>query len=115
VDNVIFYALAQNIGVVDVKLIQDFCFLFKSELVDLHLRKIELVLIEITFLIVSISYGISYSSSFSWSEFLSPNSKLRSWSFSSELSASLAWPPMMLSLREAFCLVKASISFLRAL
>lgn len=50
VDNVIFYALAQNIGVVDVKLIQDFCFLFKSELVDLYLRRRELVLIEILFL-----------------------------------------------------------------
>jgi hypothetical protein len=33
----------------------------------------------------------------------------------SDSSASLAWPPMLLSLREAFCFVKASISFFQAL
>ena len=50
IDNVIFYALAQNVGVVDVKLIQDFSFLFQSEFVDLLLRRSELVVIKILFL-----------------------------------------------------------------
>ena len=50
IDDVILYAFAQNVGVVDGELIKDVCFLFESKLVDLHLRRSQFVLIEILFL-----------------------------------------------------------------
>lgn len=50
IDDVVLYALAQNVGVVDGQLIEDVCFLFEGKLVHLDLRSRELVLIESLFL-----------------------------------------------------------------
>ena len=50
IDDVVLYALTQNVGVVDGQLVEDVCFLFEGKLVHLDLRSRELVLIESLFL-----------------------------------------------------------------